>query len=76
MNPWPGFPAALLRSRWVLAMNRPPVTSPADHRPLVEPIRRPLDARQVAAVLDAIRTDSQRQPAAFLQTSVVPHGGE
>jgi hypothetical protein len=56
-------------------MNRPPVSSPADRR-LVEPIRRPLDPRSVAAVLDAIRTDSQRQPAAFLKTSVVPRGGE
>ncbi len=57
-------------------MNRPPVSSPADRQPLVEPLRRPLDPRSVAAVLDAIRTDSQRQPAVFLQTSVVPHGGE
>lgn len=40
------------------------------------PVQRPLDPRTVAAVLTAIRTDSQREPETFLRNTVVPHGGE
>jgi hypothetical protein len=41
-----------------------------------QPVRRPLDPREVAQALAAIQSDSRRQPETYLRDTVVPHGGE
>ena len=57
-------------------MNPPAAQTPASRPATPLPVQRPLDPRTVAAVLAAIRTDSQRQPETFLKGTAVPHGGE
>ena len=58
-------------------MNQNPAVTPAESAQTVEtPVRRPLDARALAAALAGIRTDSQRDSETYLRDTVVPHGGE
>ena len=57
-------------------MNPPAAQKPAASPATPLPVQRPLDPRTVAAVLAAIRTDSQREAESFLKGTAVPHGGE
>jgi hypothetical protein len=41
-----------------------------------QPLRRPLDPKELIAALTAIRRDSQCEPEGYLRDTVVPHGGE
>jgi hypothetical protein len=44
--------------------------------PAIEPARQPLDREALIAALAGIRADSQRNPANYLDDTVVPSGGE
>jgi hypothetical protein len=59
-------------------MNAQPQAShsvPAPHT-VPQPVRRPLDPKELIAALTGIRGDSQRVPEDYLRDTVVPHGGE
>jgi hypothetical protein len=60
----------------VMNQNPPASTAPDEKLSTPATLRKPLDARALAAALAGIAADSQRQPETYLRDTVVPHGGE
>jgi hypothetical protein len=57
------------------AQPQAPQPVPAPHT-IPQPVRRPLDPKELIAALTGIRLDSQRGPEGYLRDTIVPHGGE